>query len=160
MDTTPVAQHAAAMPAAQPAAAGGAFITADFLLKALKENTDLIVGSFNQHMGELSKKIEVNAGGIAANKLSVENNAADIARGRTDIDRLTERVRALEGGSGVAHDRTERAVLSQEYLLAGRSVRLWPVSGISDAEMWEAVGEFLHETLMINTDDLCQEDVE
>ena len=151
MDTTP---------AAQPAVAGGAFITADFLLKALKENTDLIVGSFNQHMGELSKKIEVNAAGIAANKLSVEGNTADIARGRTDLDRLTERVRALEGGSVVSRDRTERAVLSQEYLLARRSVRLWPVGGISDAEMWEAVGEFLHETLLINTDDLCQEDVE
>ena len=160
MDTTPVAPHAASVPTAQPAAAGGAFITADFLLKALKENTDLIVGSFNQHMGELSKKIDANAGGIAANKLSVEKNATDIARGRTDLDRLAERVKALEGGSSMVHDRTERAVLSQEYLLARRSVRLWPVSGISDAEMWEAVGEFLHEILMINTDDLCQEDVE
>ena len=52
-----------------------------------------------------------------------------------------------------------RAVLSQEYLLARRSVRLWPVAGTNDQELWGAVGDFLHETLRISTDDMGQEDV-
>lgn len=44
--------------------------------------------------------------------------------------------------------------------MARRSVRLWPILGNSDEELWEGVGEFLHEILAIQEDDLGQADIE
>ena len=140
--------------------AGGAFITTDFLLRALKENTDHIVGSFNAHMGAISKRVDLNAAGVAANREASKENAASISRNKGDLENLRERVDALERGTAPSSSKPNRASLSPDYLLARRSIRLWPIAGVSDREMWEAVGDFLHDTLLINTEDLCQEDVE
>lgn len=54
----------------------------------------------------------------------------------------------------------QRAALSPEYLMAWHSIRLWPVLGSNDEEVWENIGDFLHETLAISGDVLCQDDIE
>ena len=111
-------------------------------------------------MGELSVRVDVNAAAIADNKQSIASTASNTAKCRADINRLEERVRAIEGGSADRRCVTARAVLSVEYLLARRSVRLWPVPGANEEEMWGAVWDYLHDTLRIDTRELCQEDVE
>ena len=43
---------------------------------------------------------------------------------------------------------------------ARRSLRLWPIEGVTEKQLWENVGEFLHGTLGIPETDLCQGDNE
>ena len=58
-----------------------------------------------------------------------------------------------------AASRVVRATLSYEYVMAQRSVRLWPIKGATDSDVWGAVGEFIHGPQRIPEDDLCQEDI-
>ena len=53
-----------------------------------------------------------------------------------------------------------RAPLSDGYLKARRSIRIWPVRGVSEGELWGEAGEFLHTQLAMSTDDVGQDDVE
>ena len=53
-----------------------------------------------------------------------------------------------------------RAVLSPGFNSARRSLRVWPVEGTCQEQIWENVGDFLHITLGIPTSDLCQDDIE
>ena len=46
------------------------------------------------------------------------------------------------------------------YLLARKSIRLWPICGALDDNLGGGVGEFLHDTLAINGSDIGQEDIE
>ena len=45
-------------------------------------------------------------------------------------------------------------------MLARRSVRMWPISGDDEDALWEGVGDFLHDTLAIRSDDVSQNDIE
>ena len=55
---------------------------------------------------------------------------------------------------------TSRATLSGEYLKARRSIRMWPVKGVTESELWGEAGEFLHRQLAMRADDVGQDDVE
>lgn len=82
---------------------------------------------------------------------------------REELDMLTARVGVLEKNGARASDDGEpmsRANLTTEYMLAQRSVRLWPIKGMSQNDMWGDVGEFLHGPLGISEDELCQDDIE
>ena len=80
---------------------------------------------------------------------------------RTDIDRLEERVRQLESrGTSAPAPSLSRAKLSDSYLHARRSVRFWPVEGDTDEAIRKGVGDFIHDTLMVNTSDVGQDDIE
>ena len=158
-DSTTVAMDTSVAPPPVPANSTS-FITTDFLLKALRENTDHIVKSFNAHVSDLSMRVDGNAAAITENRQAIATNTGDTARCRADLDRLEKRVRAIEKGSSDVRCQTTKAVLSAEYLLARRSVRLWPVPGDNEEDMWVAVGDFLHDTLRVSTHELCQEDVE
>lgn len=54
----------------------------------------------------------------------------------------------------------QRATLGAGYLLARRSIRIWPINGDSEDSLWEGVGEFLHEVLAMQEDKVGQEDIE
>ena len=137
-------------------------MTTDFLLKALKDNTDHLIKSFNLSLGALSHRIDGNAANIMANAAAISQQSATTAEQGNRLQRLTERVTALEKGSSglVAAPLESRVALSPEYLLARRSVRLWPVEGMTEDDLWQGVGEFLHDTLTIREDDIGQEDIE
>ena len=141
---------------------GSAMVTTDFLLKALKDNTDLLIRSFNSSIGALSTRIDDNAAKIAANSESISRQETTAASQQIQLKEVADRVLALErSGRRPEYNQVEgRATLSTEYLTARRSVRLWPVEGHNDDELWEGVGEFLHGTLAINETDVCQEDIE
>ena len=141
----------------------GTVVTTDFLLKALKENTDPLLKSFNASLGALSHRIDDNSARISANANTISQQAATASVQQEAIEKLNDRVSVLER-SGKAGDRRgvpeRRAALSPEFLLARRSVRLWPVDGDCKDALWENVGIFLHETLAIREADLGQEDIE
>lgn len=152
-----VAQGAAAelvAPCTQP-------ITAEFLLKALRENKEDIVKSFNSNINALAKKVDQNSIMIRDGAEAVERNMAGICKQKTEIERLTSRVSALES-SGARQNLValRRASLSADYLAARRSVRLWPVAARDESELWEGVGNFLHGMMGISEDDMSQDDIE
>ena len=130
-------------PAAQaPGAAagppnGGTTVTTDFLLKAFKDNMDHLKKSFNLSLGALSHQIDGNVANITANAAAISQQSATTAEQGSHLQRLTERVTALEKGSSglVAAPLESRGALSPEYLLARRSIRLWPIEGMSEDDL-------------------------
>lgn len=135
-------------------------VTTDFLLKSLKENTEFILKSFNAHMGALSQRVDVNADNIAGNARAIDANKSRAEENEDNIWKLTARVRSLEHAPHQpSAPATTRATLSQEYLFARRSIRLWPISGGTDAVLWEGVGDFVHDALCVSTTDIGQDDI-
>ena len=157
MDTSAPSAQATTNVAASPAIPP---MTAEFFLKALKDNSDHIIKSFNASLGALSQRIDDNAGRIATNSSVITSLTTASEVHRTELSQLSGRVAKLERGSGATVVTEQPAVLSPEYLFARRSVRLWLIPGGTDEERWESVGEFLHNTLAIREDDLCQDDIE
>ena len=138
MDVTPVPPGASTSvpPVACPAPA----ITIDVLMSALKENRDFIIKSVNANMNALSQRIDTNVSSIAANSAAIVVHDTRLENHRSDIDGLEERIRAIEKGKIAPPFRAHtRAVLSQDYLLARRSICLWPVAGIDEEELWGGV---------------------
>ena len=132
-------------------------VTTDLLLKALKENTDHTVQSFTTNLGALSHKVEDNSVSIRDNEATIRKHTTDIDGHSVEIDRLSSRIQALER-SGTSHGlvQVRRAKLSDEYVTARRSVRLWPICG---GNLRGEVGDFLHCTMKIPGHELCQEDI-
>ena len=149
-------------PALAVALPGSAFITTDFLLKALRENTDHIVKSFTTNLGALSQRVDMNTVKLDENTKVLDRHESDIQKQRMDMDVLSSRVSELEragpnrGTVGIP----TRADLSEAYMTARRSMRLWPIVGENDDEVWEAVGIFIHDTLKIDERDVNQGDIE
>ena len=136
-------------------------VTTDILMKALKENAEFIIRSFTSNLGALFQRVETNTANISANATVLDRHETVLAEHQSDLGSLSNRVRALERGdrrSGGVQE--SRAALTPQYLHARRSVRLWPVEGNSDADLWSGVGDFLHGTLAINEQDMGQDDIE
>ena len=140
---------------------GAAMVTTDFLLKALKENSDHLIKSFNASLGALSVRIDDNASRITSNSTAIASQAAVSVTQQAELESLNNRVLQLERGKpdlGMPLDR--KASLGPGYMRARRSVRLWPIHGDNDDELWPGVGEFLHGALAIPEDLVSQEDIE
>lgn len=136
-------------------------MTTDFLLKALKENSEHLIKSFNASLGAISQRVGDNAAGKAANAAAISQLASVYDKQQEDIRNLTDTDRTLEKNPTVSQGQLERrATLGPGYLLARRSIRLWPIYGTCDDELWGGVGEFLHNTLAIKGTDVGQEDIE
>ena len=67
---------------------------------------------------------------------------------------------ALETGTSQPRQAPGRAVLSPEYSKARRAIRMWPVLGADEGQLWGNVGDFLHDTMRIPTTDVNQNDIE
>ena len=141
-------------------AASGQLVTTDFLLRSLKENTNHIINTFNASLGLLAQKVGNNAEGVAANKAEIQKHAKLNDERWTDLQSLASRVTALERGAPPVPPVDNRAVLSSDYLKARRSIRIWPIPGDTEPDIWGGAGEFLHHQLAISTDEVGQEDVE
>ena len=141
---------------------GNQMVTTDFLLRSLKENTDQIIKSFTAHLGALSNRVDDNAPRIAANSSAISKHDREIIGHGREIEMLSSRVRDLEMNKGPSScvPIPKRVELSDEYLVARRSLRLWPVPGADEQGMWEAVGEFIHGTLLVPESDIGQDDIE
>ena len=144
----------------RPRQTGGDDGMKEFFLQALKMNKEEIISSFQIGLGELSKKVEDNSRSIAANKESADKHSSRIDGHDNEIERLTQRVRALEGGAIRGGAVPKRAVLSEAYQKARRSIRLWPMAGDTETEIWGNAGEFLHGPLAVPEANMGQDDVE
>ena len=131
-----------------------------FFLQALKINREEIIQSFQANLGEMAGKIDANTAAITANREDVRSVKEKTDKHDSQLESLTARVRALETDVPRRPEVRERAELSEPYLVARRSVRLWPVAGTTDEELWGNVGEFLHGPLAIPVADVGQDDVE
>lgn len=67
-------------------------------LKAMKENRDDIISSFNASMGNLSRRIEDNSALIATNAGAIRQQTERAADHRIEIEKLTERVQRQGAG--------------------------------------------------------------
>ena len=140
---------------------GGTNVTTDFLLKALRENSEHLIKSFNASLGAISQHVGDNTAGIAANAAAISQQHSVTEKQQEEIKKLSDRVKNLERCPAMSHSQPEkRATLGPGYLRARRSIRLWPVCGDSDNDLWGGVGEFLHDTLAISDSDVGQEDIE
>ena len=148
------------VPPVQEPTAGSQFITTDFLLKALKENTDQIVKSFTSNLGALSQRVEENTIKISQNTGDIAKQGIQINNNESTLTQLTMRVQALEGSGRVPEAQARRADLSPEFGKARRSIRVWPITSGNLQDMWGDVGDFLHDAMRIPTSDLGQEDIE
>ena len=145
---------------AAPSAANSA-VTADFLLRALKENSEHLIKSFNASIAALSSKIDDNTGKISANTAAIAEQAAVSDDHQSQLRSLGDRVARLERAKPEREPMIEhRAPLSDCYVLARRSIRLWPIYGASEDALWEGVGEFIHDVLAVREADVGQEDIE
>ena len=148
-----------------PAASSSAAVdaqTVDFFLKAMKKNTDEIIQSFTAHMNVVSKKVEENSLAISDNRAAIARNSGAVSSQGEELGRLEARVRILEQGTGKTTRAiaTRRAELSEEYLVARRSLRIWPIPGSSADDLWAAVERFLRDSLSVPEQDLNLEDIE
>lgn len=138
-----------------------ASMTAEFFLKALKDNSDPVIKSFNASLGALSQRIDDNTTRIADNSSAIANQSATSAAQQSELRALNKRVARLEAGKQEVGRTVEgRAMLSDSYVSARRAIRLWPIAGSDEELLWESVGEFLHEMMAIREDDICQDDLE
>ena len=140
----------------------GQLVTTDFLLRSLKENTNHIIDTFNTSLSLLAQKVGTNTEGVAVNRAEIEKQAKLGDERGADLRRLTSRLEALEreGAPAPAQVIGNCAVLTEDYLKARRSIRIWPVPGGTESELWGEAGEFLHNQLAISTNDVGQDDVE
>ena len=111
-------------------------------------------------MVELAKKVEDNAKVITDVKAAANGNTERIDGHDNEIQKLTDRVRVLEGRGPKRPETPRRAVLSEAYMRARRSIRVWPVAGVIEEELWGNAGEFLHWPLAIPESEVGQDDVE
>ena len=161
MDTSTSSNSSSATAIGPASTVGSTPITADFLLKALKENSDHLMKSFNASLTALSTRIEGNTMQIASNTGAIADNAAGLDNHTRIIRNLTDRVAKLEKeGQATGTPDEQRATLSPSYQAARRSLRLWPIQGDTEDAIWQGVGDFLHETLAMGEDDIGQEDIE
>ena len=82
-------------------------------------------------LGALLHRIDENASKITANAVAILQQSS-----------------ATAGAGGPSMQLQRRATLGPGYLLARRSVRLWPIVGESDDDLWQGVGEFLHDMIV------------
>ena len=124
-------------------------------------NTEHIIKSFSMNIDDLSKKVEANKLMVAEQGKSVLRNEKAINEHGRDISRIMGRLDPLESGELRTSEVAPRiAPLSQEYQTARRSIRLWPVVGSNENEIWENAGEFIHSPLGVSEDDVGPDDLE
>ena len=112
MDTYP-SPAAASVPApGLPAAAAAPPMTAEFFQKALKDNSEHIIKSFNHSLDALSQRIDNNSTRIASNAGSITTLSAASDSQRSELCNLADRVAILERGNSLPAVHDQRATLS------------------------------------------------
>ena len=158
---SPEAMEVPPSQAPEPPVAAPQAITADFLLRALRENKEDIVKSFNANIGALAGRVDANEMSIASNTAAIAKNKETTSNNSNDIKKLTSRIELLEKTRPQARSTpTQRANLSEAYLAARRSVRVWPIRAANEVDLWGEVGEFLHGLLQIPEENMNQDDIE
>ena len=170
MDTDQVQQpsNALSIPAGPPGntapvavlGSAPALIDPEFLTKMDKKMDLLTAGmmSISSRVDEQGKLIGENSALIASQADAIAKNANNIA----DIFRKLETLKTGFDKAPVQAPPTApaRPEPSRQFKWARRSIRLWPVPSSNENEMWEGVGDFLQDRLLLNSDRMSQDDIE
>ena len=147
MDTDPEPRVQQVLAPAVLQASAPALINPDFL-SGLDKKLDLLTTG----MLSISAKVDNQEKTLAENSAKIARQADVIEANSSSIRDVFRRLDKLEGAglkSGHVHRENRKAVCSPGYLLARRSIRMWPIQGLTSSEMWESVGDFIHETLRV-----------
>ena len=141
--------------------ATGTPLTTEVFFKTLQMNTEHIIKSFTSNIGELSKRVEENTARIIEQSQVGIRNERALTEQRVEISVINTTLEALETGKIGANPNAVRpAALSDEYNKARRSIRLWPIPGVTEDDLWEGVGEFIHGPLGVSEAEVGQNDIE
>ena len=135
-------------------------LTADFFRNLIGENTATITTKIDKVTGDLAsltKSVEASKTELATVSSEVSRQATELADHHSQLAALNDRINRLEQGRQPTH---QAHTLSPAYLLARRSIRMWPIENSSSNTLWKGVGEFIHTALGIPEDELGPEDIE
>ena len=124
----------------------------------MDEKMDLLTAgmmSISSRVDDQAKRLDANTEMITAQALESKKNANDIA----EIFRRLDQINRPTPPPPASREEG-RAVWSQEFSLARRSLRLWPIQAANENDLWGGVGEFLQENLRLTDDLVRQEDIE
>ena len=148
-------------PATGPSLGGpGETLNADFFRRLIGENTATVTAKLDKVTGDLaalSRTVEASKTEVAEITEEVGRHSTELAEHRALVEGLAERIARLEREGSMINKSSK---LSPAYLLARRSVRMWPIENSSPQTLWKGVGEFLHKALGIPESDIGPDDIE
>ena len=156
-DAGPVPPNSTTCP---PLGGPGETLSADFFRKLIGDNTATITAKLDKVTGDLaslSRTVEASKAEIASVHTEVRQNALNIAEQKSQVEFLADRISRLENGETQVK---KAKTLSPAYLIARRSVRMWPIENTNANTLWKGVGEFLHKALGISEGDIGPDDIE
>ena len=115
----------------------------------MAKNAEISLHKFTEHQTDIQYLKTVIKEGNFTNKENQDKIAREIE------DRLTKKMAKNARGN-----RAEDFERERKYLLSRRSLRLWPIMGTKDNELWASTGEFIHNILMVPGDEVGEEDIE
>lgn len=124
MDTTPAAIAIPGVAASVPQGSV-ASMTVEFFLKALKDNSDHVIKSFNASLSSLSQRIDDNLARITGNSAAISEQSAATAAHQPELQALREWVARLEAEGPRSDPPIDiRASLSAGFITPRRSISL------------------------------------
>ena len=157
---TDSANHQSLLSAGPSLGGPGETLNADFFRRLIGENTATVTAKLDKVTGDLaalSKTVEASKSEVAEIAEEVGRHSTELVEHKALVDGLAERIARLEKGGSVVNNSCK---LSHAYLLARRSVRMWPIENSSPQTLWKGVGEFLHKALGIPESDIGPDDIE
>ena len=90
--------------------------------------------------------------------MELQNPSHDVP----ELNKIFKRLDLLQTAESgpVQKGPAKAATCSSDYVLARRSLRLWPIPATSETELWGGVGDFLQDNLGLSDDQVRQEDIE
>ena len=152
-----------------PVALGGQgeALTADFFRTLIGENTRQITGridGLSEDVLALTRSVALNRSEIGKHSEEIRKQADIIAEQRSLLDTLGGRVAALESGNllrcAQGPNDAGPKTRSADYLLARRSIRMWPIDPSTQNTLWEGVGNFIPDVLRVADSEVSQHDIE
>ena len=132
------------------------------------DNLDASLGDLKGTVSRVSKSVKTNSAKLDNHSSMIKNNAAEIASMKNEIQQLREAPdqRPVMTGDGppalrapvpdATHPRTPTD--DREYFMARRSLRLWPIAGQTNQELWANTCCFIRDTLGLTnlTEDMVE----
>ena len=128
-------------------------------IKALKSAVTGVKSTISEDKAVIEAEIKSLREEIRLVKESPVVGALDELKTQARIE--TDKVRAVAAAANSRHGGTRARCLddSDDYWRARRGIRMWPIPGKSEQELWSGAAAFVHDKLKVSKDDLGDQDV-
>lgn len=116
------------------------------LEEVVANNAESAFKRFEEHSGEI-EYLKTVVRDVNFNSKESEERII-----RTVEDRLKKKIPHMRARRSSGKFDRER-----KYLWSRRLLRLWPIMGSTDKELWRSTGEFIHNILFVSDEDVTQE---